>query len=244
MADLDELYKRMAQSPESKINYNLWMFQNNFRICDGNFRDLQKFYDNINNPSIMATIKEKPDYHNEIQIINLDFLRRISNYLSSAFTLVGYARDFMKKNYSGTATFEIYEKKVDESFIQNNLSKFIQDLRNYFLHNGIKGFSYSFSISEKYIGESEFNTILQKKDLCVGDYFSKKSREYMATLPDSIKIIDELKKYHTIVQGFYDWLFGYLWQIHSEELLKAKQYQKEYFEELRRMYIEHLHKNN
>ena len=48
MADLDELYKRMAQSPESKINYNLWMFQNNFRICDGNFRDLQKFYDNIN----------------------------------------------------------------------------------------------------------------------------------------------------------------------------------------------------
>ena len=66
----------------------------------------------------------------------------------------------------------------------------------------------------------------------------------MATLPDSIKIIDELKKYHTIVQEFYDWLFGYLWQIHSEELLKAKQYQKEYFEELRRMYIEHLHKNN
>lgn len=244
MADLDELYKRMNESPESKVNYNLWMFQNNFRICDANFRDLQKFYDNINDPKTMADLKEKSDYHSRIQIINLDFLRRISNYLSSAFTLVGYARDFMKENYFGSATFEIYEKRVDEKFVQNNLCKFIQDLRNYFLHNGIKGFSYSFSISEKYIGESEFNTILQKRDLCVGDYFTKKSKEYMETLPDRIKIIDELKKYHIIVQEFYEWLFGYLGQLHSEEILRAKQYQKEYFQELERIYKEHLQRNN
>ena len=34
-------------------------------------------------------------------------LRRISNYLSSAFSLVEYAREHMRENYQETKTMEI-----------------------------------------------------------------------------------------------------------------------------------------
>ena len=132
MADINELHDKMVNSSESKIKYKIWMFKNNFCICDGNFNDLQKFYARINTKDFMSELRKMPDRQKHIELINLDMLRRISNYLSSAFSLVGYARDYMKENYSDTETLHIYEKYIEENFIGNNLTKFIQDLRNFF----------------------------------------------------------------------------------------------------------------
>lgn len=117
-------------SNEIEIKFKIWMFKNNVSICDGYFRDLTNFY---NKRGTITELRKMSDYQKHIELINLEMLRHISNYLSSAFTLVGYARDYMKDNYAGTETFNLYEKKVRELFIDNDLAKFVQDLRNYFL---------------------------------------------------------------------------------------------------------------
>lgn len=236
MKDINELYNKAFKSPEHNIKYKIWMFRNNYHICDGNFNDLQKFYKQINSQDFMSKLIIMPDRQNHIELINLDMLRRISNYLSSAFSLVGYARDYMRQNYSGTETLQIYEAYIKEHFISNNLTKFIQDLRNFFLHNGINGFSYSFSSTGSNITDVKFSTILQKKDLNKGNYFTEKSQNYMEQLPEQIDIMSELQKYHHLVLELYTWLFNYLNELHQEDISKAQKYEKEYFTELANLF--------
>lgn len=236
MADIKELYDKMVNSSESKIKHKIWMFKNNFCICDGNFNDLQKFYNRINAQDFMCELKTMPDRQKHIELINLDMLRRISNYLSSAFSLVGYARDYMKENYSDTETLQVYEKYIKENFIDNNLTKFIQDLRNFFLHNGINGFSYSLSAIGPNVNDVKFSTTIQKRNLNKGSYFTTKSKEYMLTLPESIDIMVEIQKYHKLVLELYTWLFGYLNDLHKEDISKAKKYEQEYFDEMARLF--------
>lgn len=239
MASLNELYDKWANSPESKLKHRLWMFNNNFRICDGNYNDLQTFYNKINNPAFMNELRRKPDRPSHYVLINLDILRRISNYLSSAFTLVDYARDYMRDNYSHTEVIKEYEENVKKIFINNNLSKFIQDLRNFFLHNGINGFSYSLSSNYPLSDNVKFSTIIQKKDLEKGDYFTAKAKEYILSLPDGIDIFSEIQKYHALVLDFYTWLFAYLNEYHKAELDIANSYEKAYYDEMIRLWNEH-----
>lgn len=239
MANLNELYDKWANSPESKLKHRLWMFNNNFCICDGNYNDLQVFYNKINSPTFMNDLRKKPDCPAQYILINLDILRRISNYLSSAFTLVDYARDYMRNNYSQTEVMRKYNENVKAIFIDNKLSKFIQDLRNFFLHNGINGFSYSLSSNYPISDDVKFSTIIQKKDLEKGDYFTANAKEYMSSLPDDVDILREIQKYHSLVLNFYTWLFAYLNEYHKEELDIAKTYEKEYYDEMARLWNEH-----
>lgn len=239
MACLNELYDRWANSPESKVKHRIWMFKNNFCICDGNYNDLYKFYNKINAPSFMNELQKKSDRQAHFELINLDLLRRISNYLSSAFTLVAYSREYIRDNYSGTEVIVEYEKHVKEQFTDNNLSKFIQDLRNFFLHNGISGFSYSLSSNYPISDDVKFSTLLQKDNLNKGNYFTAKSKEYMSSLPDAIDILSEIKKYHSLVLEFYNWLFRYLNELHKVEIEKAKKYEDEYYAEMLRIWREH-----
>lgn len=164
-------------------------------------------------------------------------LRRISNYLSSAFTLVGYARNYMEDNYSNKEIILKYREQVQEKFVKNSLTAFIQNLRNYFLHNGISGFSYGFNadIFSNDDNDIRFVTILQRRDLLKGDYFKSAGRTYLSQLPEQIDIMEELKKYHLIIEDFYKWLFRYLEEIHREDINKAKIYEREYFAELYRI---------
>lgn len=56
----------------------------------------------------------------------------------------------------------------------------------------------------------------------------------MSQLPNEIDIIYELSKYHKEVTQFYEWLFDYLNQLQKDDINKANQYEKEYFEELKK----------
>ena len=239
MASLNELYDKWTNSPESKLKHKIWMFKNNFCICDGNYNDLHRFYAKINTPSFINELRMRPDRQAHFELINLDMLRRISNYLASAFSLVAYSREYIRDNYAGTKVIEEYERHVKEQFIDNNLSKFIQDLRNFFLHNGINGFSYSLSSNYPLSDDVKFSTLLQQGDLNKGNYFTAKSKEYMSTLPDAIDILSEIQKYHSLVLGFYNWLFNYLNELHKEEIETAKKYENEYYTEMFRLWREH-----
>ena len=183
----------------------------------------------------MRESRQRKNVQAYFELTNLDMLRRISNYLSSAFSLVEYARGYMRENYCETETMEIYENYIKEHFISNNLTKFIQDLRNFFLHNGINGFSYSFSFNGPSPDDIKFSTIIHKKDLDKGDYFTKKSKEYMSQLPEGIDIMIELQKYHQLVLELYTWLFDYLNKLHKNDIDIVKFYEREYFKEMDRL---------
>ncbi len=62
--------------------------------------------------------------------------RRFHNFVAAALTLVEHTRIFMREHYSDTPMLERYQAKVDTDFKNQPLVRFVQDLRNYILHNG------------------------------------------------------------------------------------------------------------
>lgn len=63
--------------------------------------------------------------------------RRVHNFVAGALTLVEHTRIFMRENYGNTPTLDRYQAKVDADFKDQPLVRFVQDLRNYILHNGL-----------------------------------------------------------------------------------------------------------
>ncbi len=63
--------------------------------------------------------------------------RRVHNFVAAALTLVEHTRIFMRKNYSDTPILDRYQTKIDADFKDEPLVQFVQNLRNYILHNGL-----------------------------------------------------------------------------------------------------------
>jgi len=63
--------------------------------------------------------------------------RRVHNFVAAALTLVEHTRIFMRENYSGTPVLDRYQSKIDAEFKSEPLVQFVQNLRNYILHNGL-----------------------------------------------------------------------------------------------------------
>jgi hypothetical protein len=62
--------------------------------------------------------------------------RLFHNFLASAMTLVDHTRVFIKEFYLATALSRTYNERK-RVFEGNNLTRFIQDLRNYMVHRGL-----------------------------------------------------------------------------------------------------------
>ena len=63
--------------------------------------------------------------------------RRIHNFVAAAQTLVEHTRIFMREYYGDTAILDRYQAKIDTEFAREPLSRFVQDTRNFMLHNGL-----------------------------------------------------------------------------------------------------------
>ena len=63
--------------------------------------------------------------------------RLFHNFLSSAKTLIEHTRIFMDTHFKNTSVNKEYTHKIKMEFSQDDLSRFIQDLRNYMLHQGL-----------------------------------------------------------------------------------------------------------
>ena len=66
--------------------------------------------------------------------------RLVHNFLASAMTLIEHTRIFFKTHYANTEVNRIYSESVREKFERNELTRFVQDMRNFMLHKGLLPF--------------------------------------------------------------------------------------------------------
>jgi hypothetical protein len=185
-----------------------------------NYYEFQKLLTAFNTPEAILTFMgddKRDDLHLLINELNRYFL----NYVTSAQTLKDHCRIMIKATYKNQEFMDEYQAKIDQTFTNNPLSVFVQDLRDYTLHYALPAtISQIQFLRDPQTKQSSASSraLLDKKSLLYGYKWQSASKKYLAESPEEIDLLDLINKHHNKFVLFYDWLLNRLKSIHAIEL--------------------------
>lgn len=148
--------------------------------------------------------------------------RRVHNFVAAALTLVEHTRIFMREHYGNAAVFERYQAKIDAEFAQEPLAKFVQDLRNFMLHNGLPNsemflkFESNPDLPEG--GVMQTGIHIRTRPLLEWDNWTAAARTFIESSGEFVDIRSFAEAYTDKIVAFHDWLQGELDQFHLSDL--------------------------
>lgn len=149
--------------------------------------------------------------------------RRIHNFVAASLTLVEHTRIFMREHYNNTPVLTQYQAKVDAELADEPLAKFVQDLRNFMLHNGLPNSEMYLSIqsnSDLPNGGGVLTTGIRIRAAPLSDWsrWSIPARKFIDSSGEFIDIRAFAEAYTDEIVSFHDWLQSELEQFHSADL--------------------------
>jgi hypothetical protein len=118
-----------------------------YNIFSGNLKELKEGLKRIENPQIRLQLMAQNNGDAEGQA-HKEINRLFHNFLAAAQTLIDHTRIFVNQNYKGTTIHQAYTQKIKSEYAEDELCKFIKDLRNYMLHKGLPDNQMSFSLTK------------------------------------------------------------------------------------------------
>jgi hypothetical protein len=153
--------------------------------------------------------------------------RRVHNFVAASLTLVEHTRIFMREHYSNTPILDRYQAKVDADFVNKPLVRFVQDLRNFMLHNGLPE-SVMFLNFESNPDLPDSGGVLttgihiKASQLLGWDRWSVPARTFIESSGEFVDIRTFAETYTDTILSFHDWLQGELDQFHVADLDKLR----------------------
>jgi len=212
--ELGKLFDILEQSREMEIQRNLQALQFSFQVFEGNFAEVVKLLEPLEDPRECLLMYAAPDKRENLDNLILDTKRLLHNFLASAKSLVDHTRVIVNRLYPEDHEFRIeYQKKLSQDLSGNDLQKFVKNLRNYAQHYTLPVLALKISFSSD---SNEFNStlqinvaILKKWDKWGG------SRAYLEPLENGLPVIALASEYYILIQDFYAWLSDRQSDIHQ-----------------------------
>jgi len=158
--------------------------------------------------------------------------RRVHNFVAAALTLVEHTRIFMREHYSDTPMLERYQAKVDTDFKNQPLVRFVQDLRNYILHNGLPNsemyMNFQSNPDQAGTGTLETGIHIRTAPLLEWRNWSAPARTFIESCGEFVDIRTIAESYTGNILSFHNWLQGELDQLHSAELDELRALQESF----------------
>lgn len=158
----------------------------------------------------------------------VDLNRLLHNFLAAAKTLIDHSRNFIDEFYSGTVIEQMYQQKIDEQFKDDELSRFINDLRNYILHRGVPDNKLSQKLTEDHENVICFLTLCVK-NLNSWKRLSTLSKKYLESAGSNsdLELSLFVAPYTNKISELHSWLRSELTEFHKDdikeyEILKIK----------------------
>lgn len=192
-------------------------------IFETNFAELHKLFimvkDEKNIIEIIRTGNKEV-----FNAYSYEFTRHFFNFIVATKAYIDQTRRWINKYYKETELKQFYDEKIKEYFIDNNLCKFIQELRNYQSHYTIPFTSYNASFSNS--GPSSFMISVKKDRLLEYDKWSMGARAYIEEFEDDINVEIFCYEYYKLVNKFYEEFWEKIKIIHRadfDELEEVKE---------------------
>lgn len=221
-----ELFKKYLDSEGMAFQNRMKSHSFSFNIFAGNYRELKEGLAIIENPEVgfklmsSSNKKEKVQAHREIN-------RLFHNYLAAAKTLIDHTRVFIEENYSNTTIEENYKSKIMDGFANDPLARFVQDLRNFMLHNGLPHSQMSIS----YVKDApsiESSVRLETEKLKEWRRWTKPSRQFLNEQDGNLRLTELITPYSEKVLELYNWLESELYAFHEQDLQELYELQVAY----------------
>lgn len=210
----------LKASPEWKLRAQLEELTFAFRLHHANYQELKRLMKAM--AADEETILRLWDVQNRtaLDIVIEEASRLFLNFLSSANALVDHTRRHVEKLYASSPFREEYEAQKEQRFVKTPLRRFVQELRNYSLHQRIPIVTATLSLKP---GQPPKNQLmLDISHLTRWDGWGAASKKYMATLGEEHPLEQLVDDYMALVTDFYEWLGARESDIHRTALSELK----------------------
>ncbi len=221
------LMRQIEATEGSKILQRIKIHAISYHIFKGNYEELRRVLEKYHDPSFAIPLwdmKNRP----MLDLFQKEIVRMLHNYVASEKTLIEHTRKFVRAHYSGMELEREYEAKVKEIF-SNPFCTFIEDLRDFILHNGLPLTSASFHFEKD--KPLEFQIKLEVASLRSWGGWDAKAKKFLETLGKDVVLDDLVNRYGSLVTGFYEWFARKLQDFHSKEFEELNGLQKKFREQ-------------
>jgi len=220
-----ELHLKILECDGMKFLDRMKLHSFSHNIFSMNYHEIQEGLKLVENPEIGSKF-----FIEELRGAGVQAFREINrlfhNFLASAKTLIEHTRIFMNKYYSKSSVLQAYEQKVKNECANDELCKFIQDLRNYMLHQGLPHTEMELSMKRDGPLESAIN--LDSVKLREWSNWSSKSKAYLSKAPNKISMSSLVDEYEEKIGGLHSWLDRELRIYHKSDIKELEVMNKEY----------------
>ena len=196
-------------------------------IFEENFNEIQKTCAVIEDAKagvkLIHTAQQGEGYR-----FHMEVARLFHNFLASAKTLVDHTRCFMEDHYEGTLLKQNYDRRVADHLSQDQLIKFVHDLRNYMLHKGLP--TVHMSLDATRIPETNSfkvltTVIINKEKLLLWEKWTQLSRAFLEEAEEHLKISNITSAYSNKILSFYQWFDTQLVEHHKDDIAELEKLQ-------------------
>ncbi|MFK5914195.1 MAG: hypothetical protein QM484_07455 [Woeseiaceae bacterium] len=223
-----ELFEKIHASKGMEYINRMKAYSFSFNIFNGNRVELEQALLSMENPDIGIHLMSQDNrqagdqFHSEVN-------RLFHNFLSSAKTLIEHTRIFVEKHYKNTSIQQAYSEKIVSEFSKNELCRFVQDLRNYMLHQGLPHSQMILTITNESEGQNiESKISLDIKELANWSRWSANSKSYLKKQGKEVKLSSIVSPYSEKIISLHVWLDSKIKKHHSADLKELKNLQNRY----------------
>lgn len=211
----------LRASPEWKLRAQLEELTFAFRLHHANYQELKRLMKAM--AADEDTILRLWDVQNRtaLEIVIEEASRLFLNFLSSANALVDHTRRHVKKLYASSPFREEYEAQKEQRFAKTPLRRFVQELRNYSLHQRIP--VVTATLSWKRDQPLKSRLMLDISELARRHRWKGAPKKYMATLDEDHPLEQLVDDYMALVTDFYEWLRRRELKLHHAALSDLQQ---------------------
>jgi len=194
-------------------------------VFNQNYNELKQFLVAYAKPDVALEISRVGN-RKKLDAFMMEVTRRLHNYLASAMSLVDHSFLLVRALYKGTAFEKEYHIERNRRFAESPQFQFVQQLRNYALHESIID-----AVAITSFGRDkplDTSIKLQLETLRTWKGWKGRAREYLKKMPEDVKLLDLIESYTAEVKGFYDWINIRQQQIHKRDFDKLKALQSSY----------------
>jgi len=218
---LMDLHNQISECNWTKIQYELRNLKNTQYIFEENYKELVNHFNSF---QYQGEIDLRTDLsQDEYENIQLKSARYLYNYLSAARTLHYHTKIFMNK-YKNTSFDETAMKKVSSLF-PDELNKFLPELRNYMVHQGLFHHCILTDITTQ---PREIRMVFNKNELLESKKWSEDSRKYILSWDGDFELEQFCEDYHKKATEYYTWFFSALMEYHDKDLKEYEKLNNEY----------------
>lgn len=147
----------------------------------------------------------------------VEITRTFHNFVASAFTLVENTRKFYRELYEPDDKMPMYQQEIERRFVSDELSQFIDNMRQYCQHKRLPLMSVQLGIRLTPQGsETNWGVPLRKRELLDFNW-NARARRFVEAGGRSIDLWDVTRQYRDKVNEFHEWFSDQQRQIHHEE---------------------------